>query len=118
MIAIWIRQIRSISGKYSREKVPMDDVLKATDELLSLLLKLSRKERIDEVVSASIDKFRNRINDYLPGINLENFIHAYPDYPKPGILFRVISPLLANPEVLKYASYEMARHAQDADVIA
>ena len=66
----------------------------------------------------SLDKFRSRVREYLPDIDLRDHIAEYPDFPKPGILFRDISPLLAHPEVLRYASYEIARHAQDADVIA
>lgn len=36
--------------------------------------------------------------DYLPGV---------PDFPKPGILFRDISPLLANPEAFKEATLQL-----------
>ena len=32
---------------------------------------------------------------------LENYIRDIPDYPKPGILFKDITPLLHNPEALK-----------------
>lgn len=67
---------------------------------------------------ASLDKFCSRVSEYLPDIDLRDHIAEYSDFPKPGILFRDISPLLAHPEALRYASYEMARHAQDADVIA
>jgi adenine phosphoribosyltransferase len=118
LIALWIRQVRSLEGKYSREKVSLEVSQKTTDLLIAKLLRLSGKESLTDVVSDSIEKFRKRTNDYLPNINLEDFIAAYPDYPKPWILFRDISPLLANPEALKYASYEMAKHAQDADIIA
>ena len=37
--------------------------------------------------------------DYLPGV---------PDFPKPGILFRDISPLLANPKAFQYAVQAMS----------
>ena len=37
--------------------------------------------------------------DYLPGV---------PDFPKPGILFRDISPLLADPAAFKEAIAQMA----------
>ncbi|HYD93642.1 MAG TPA: adenine phosphoribosyltransferase [Candidatus Paceibacterota bacterium] len=35
------------------------------------------------------------------------YIRDVPDFPKPGILFRDITPLLANPEVFNLAIYEM-----------
>jgi adenine phosphoribosyltransferase len=44
--------------------------------------------------------------DYLPGV---------PNFPKPGILFRDISPLLANPEAFKEAIHQMAVVAKDFD---
>ena len=44
--------------------------------------------------------------DYLPGV---------PDFPKPGILFRDISPLLANPAAFKEAIAQMEALAQSFD---
>ncbi|MBU3636264.1 adenine phosphoribosyltransferase [Polynucleobacter sp. es-MAR-4] len=41
--------------------------------------------------------------DYLPGV---------PDFPKPGILFRDISPLLAHPAALKNATLQLEAFAQ------
>ena len=46
------------------------------------------------------------ILDYLPGV---------PDFPKPGILFRDISPLLANPAASKEAIIQLASLAQQFD---
>lgn len=34
-------------------------------------------------------------------MQIEKFIHAIPDYPKPGIVFRDITPLLANGEAFR-----------------
>ena len=44
--------------------------------------------------------------DYLPGV---------PDFPKPGILFRDISPLLANPAAFREAIAQMEVLAQSFD---
>jgi adenine phosphoribosyltransferase len=44
--------------------------------------------------------------DYLPGV---------PDFPKPGILFRDISPLLANPAAFKEAITQLEGLAQGFD---
>jgi adenine phosphoribosyltransferase len=44
--------------------------------------------------------------DYLPGV---------PDFPKPGILFRDISPLLANPAAFRDAILQMEALAQQFD---
>ncbi|QWD69143.1 adenine phosphoribosyltransferase [Polynucleobacter sp. VK25] len=44
--------------------------------------------------------------DYLPGV---------PDFPKPGVLFRDISPLLANPAAFKEAIRQLGEIAQQFD---
>ena len=44
--------------------------------------------------------------DYLPGV---------PDFPKPGILFRDISPLLANPLAFKEAVNQLDMLAKSFD---
>lgn len=36
-------------------------------------------------------------------LNLADFIRAIPDFPKPGVLFRDITPLLADPAALRQA---------------
>lgn len=36
-------------------------------------------------------------------MNLESFVHVVPDWPKPGVLFKDISPLLADSKAFAYA---------------
>lgn len=42
--------------------------------------------------------------------NLADYIRAIPDFPKPGILFRDITPLLASPDALREAIRRLADH--------
>ncbi len=53
-------------------------------------------------------------------LDLTEYIRAIPDFPKPGILFRDITPLLGNPEAFRYAVCRLADHAQGrgAEVVA
>ena len=53
-------------------------------------------------------------------LKLTDFIRSVPDFPKPGILFRDITPLLAAPEAFRRAVAELADHFRDAkiDVVA
>jgi len=53
-------------------------------------------------------------------LKLTDYIRSIPDFPKPGILFRDITPLLAAPAALAAAVTEMARPFRDAkiDVVA
>ena len=46
------------------------------------------------------------------GEGLKQFIRDIPDFPKPGILFRDITPLLANPTAFRNAIELMAEHYQ------
>lgn len=36
-------------------------------------------------------------------LDLSTFIHTVPDWPRPGVMFKDISPLLANPQAFAYA---------------
>jgi adenine phosphoribosyltransferase len=49
-------------------------------------------------------------------LNLSSFVRDIPDYPKQGILFRDITPMLANAEALKAAVEAMARPFADSEV--
>lgn len=53
-------------------------------------------------------------------VDLASYIRDIPDYPKPGILFRDITPMLADPEALKVAAHAMAAPfvGQQIDIVA
>lgn len=50
-------------------------------------------------------------------MNLKQFIDTVQNFPIDGIIFKDISPLLANGEALSYTVEKMAKEAADADVI-
>lgn len=53
-------------------------------------------------------------------MKLEDYIRSIPDFPKPGIVFRDITPLLAAPEALRESVCRLADHCRDRkiDVVA
>ena len=53
-------------------------------------------------------------------LNLADYIRSIPDFPKPGILFRDITPLLASPPAFRRAVVDMANPFRTAkiDVVA
>jgi adenine phosphoribosyltransferase len=55
-----------------------------------------------------------------PNLNLADYIRNVPDFPKPGILFRDITPLLSNPAAFRRAVVDMANPFRTAkiDVVA
>jgi adenine phosphoribosyltransferase len=51
-----------------------------------------------------------------PELRLADYIRSIRDFPKPGILFRDVTPLLANPAAFRVAAVEMAEPFRDAKV--
>jgi adenine phosphoribosyltransferase len=53
-------------------------------------------------------------------LQLTDYIRDIPDFPKPGILFRDITPLLAAPQAFRQAVVQLATHyrAAGVDVVA
>lgn len=52
--------------------------------------------------------------------DLRDYIRDIPDFPKPGILFRDITPLLGSPQAFRSAIVQLAEHyrGQPVDVVA
>jgi adenine phosphoribosyltransferase len=50
------------------------------------------------------------------GLDLKQFIRDIPDFPKPGILFRDITPLLASPEAFGEAVHRFVEHYADRGI--
>ncbi len=48
-------------------------------------------------------------------MNLKDYIRDIPDFPEPGILFRDITPLLANPVAFNYAIAQMVELCREPD---
>ena len=49
-------------------------------------------------------------------MRLEDHIHDIPDFPKPGIVFKDITPLFLDPGALRYAIDELAEYARSRSV--
>jgi len=49
-------------------------------------------------------------------LDLKSYIRDIPDFPKPGILFRDITPLLAHPQAFRQAVEQMADHYRRRDI--
>ena len=52
----------------------------------------------------------------MPDLDLRQYIRDIPDFPKPGILFRDITPLLAAPAAFRQAVRQLADHYRDRQV--
>lgn len=109
MLPIWLRDISARRKRYSRDAFGEASYLKNLSLLINTLFRFTEKESYTHVVDDATRKFRSRISAYLPEIQLEEYIHACPDFPKPGIFFRDIAPLLSEPEALRYACFEVSK---------
>src|SRR5882672_7504736 len=49
-------------------------------------------------------------------MDLTPFIRDVPDFPKPGIMFKDITPLLRSPKALDYVSHALAEPFRDAGI--
>ena len=49
-------------------------------------------------------------------MDLKDFIRDVPDFPKPGIMFKDITPLLRSPKALEYVSEALAEPFRDAGI--
>ncbi len=118
LLAEWHREVAAVRWKYSRD-TPRKEVLQELFErLVNILLPLTKIGNLENVVEKCTEKFRSRVEKYIPDINLYDYIQAHADFPKPGILFQDISPLLTCPKAMQFACFELAKRAKNADVIA
>jgi adenine phosphoribosyltransferase len=51
-------------------------------------------------------------------VNASNLIRVIPDFPKPGIIFKDITPLLANAEAFRGVCNRIAKYADEVEYIA
>src|SRR5262249_7609945 len=51
-------------------------------------------------------------------MDLQGFIRDVPDFPKPGILFKDITPLLSHPQAFRHSIDLMAIHFRGKDIDA
>ena len=49
-------------------------------------------------------------------INLKDYIRSIPDFPKPGIMFRDITPLLASPKAFREVIRRFVEHFKGRDI--
>ena len=49
-------------------------------------------------------------------MSLEDYIQDIPDFPKPGIGFKDITPLFLDPEALRFAVDQLAEYARSREI--
>lgn len=114
----WNADVNAYRNRYSKTPKTLEAVRVSTKDLIENILSFTdSKMSIEEILQESIKKFESRKELYKPQIALRDYISGYKDFPKPGIHFRDVSPLLQHPEALRYAIFEIANACKNADVI-
>lgn len=114
----WNSKIQTLRQKYSRETTDINEVSAITKKLVSQVLSFTdEKLSLETILQNAIQKFESRKELYKPDINLKDYISSYENFPKAGINFKDISPLIADQKALEYAVFEMAESCRGADVI-
>jgi len=108
-LANWNTKIQGFRNRYSRQTETVESVLKATNILVWDILSFSNHEVSPlEMIENNTKKFAERVQNYLPELSLADFIENISDFPKKGIEFKDISPLLQNEEAMRYITFEIA----------
>lgn len=117
-LGAWNDAIQSLRGRYSRKTATTAEVADLTQSLVSHVLAFVRPGKsLEEIMGDSVQKFSGRVDTYRPDIDIAEYVREYMDFPKPGILFRDVSPILANPATMRYVAFELAYQCRDAEVI-
>ena len=115
----WNDAIQTLRSRYSRKNPDPATAREATQSLIQAVLAFTDVDTsVEDIVRMNTEKFAKRVEDYRPDIDLNDYIAEYPNFPKDGILFKDVSPMLASPEAMRAVTYELATKCQGADVIA
>ena len=113
---LWNQKIQSLRWRYSRENITLQEAQNITISLIMNVLDYTELN-LSEVIQKNTHKFRSRQWRYTNDIDLKDSIWEYKDFPKKGINFKDISPILDSPDLLRYTCMELAKHCSNSDVI-
>lgn len=107
---------------YSRSPASKQSLTQATNTVVTTILGLTKDNTgttldIKTALQDLTDKFGQRIDSYSSKIDIKQYIRDVPNFPKPGITFKDIAPLLQNPKALHHTIHQLSTKVKDADVI-
>ena len=99
----WNSKVQWLRSRYSREDIHTWEVQNITAELIKMVLNYSDPLMdIEQIIEKNTVKFRSRVDQYISKLDVKEYIVDCPNFPKPGIDFKDISPILKSPEALRY----------------
>ena len=114
----WNESVQAMRGRYSRKLWNPEETESLTKDFITTLLNYTNpNDSLWDIIEANLQKLIDRKNMYKPDIDIKDYIAEYPDFPKQGINFKDISPILASPDAMNYVCHEMAEKCRWADKI-
>lgn len=114
----WNESVQSMRWRYSRKLCNPEEAESLTKSFIGTVLNYTDPNTsLWDVIEGNLEKLMERENMYKPDINVKEYIAEYPNFPKEWINFKDISPILANPDALRYVCHEMAESCRGADKI-
>lgn len=114
----WNESVQAMRGRYSRKQWNPQQTESLTKDFIKTVLNYTDfNSSLWDVIETNLSKLMTRRNMYKPDINPKDYIAEYPDFPKPWISFKDISPILASPDALRFVCHEMAEKCRWADKI-
>lgn len=114
--------VQKYRGIYSRNSVNKQSLTQVTNEVVTTILGLTKDTtgtilNIEAALQDLTSKFGKRIGTYSSNVDIRQYIQDAPNFPKAGITFKDIGPLLQNPKALHYTIHQLSTKVKDADVI-
>lgn len=114
----WNESVQAMRWRYSRKQWNPEKTESLTKDFIKTVLNYTDSSlSLWDIIETNLSKLMNRESMYKPDINVKDYIAEYADFPKPGINFKDISPMLLSPDALRYVCHEMAEKCRWADKI-
>lgn len=113
-------QVQTLRNIYTRhdKHVSLAQLTASTQSYISGVLgQLDPTTTLTDLLQHSIHKMSGRMEMYASPINLADYVINVPDYPLPGIQFKDITTLCADPAAFKLTIDKLSALSQDAEVI-
>lgn len=124
-IAIQLGKVNNTIQKhrwiYARSSVEKPIVQATIQNLWDMLIDVKQtycpEQGTYDLINKNYEKFDARKEQYRHDIDLDQYIRNIDNYPKEGIAFKDITPLLQSPEAFTYTVKQLAKQCHDSDVI-
>jgi len=124
-IAIQLGKVNNAIQKnrwiYTRSSVEKTIVQSTIQNLWNMFIDVKQsycpEQSTHDLINKNYEKFDARKEQYRNEMDITQYIRNVDNYPKEGIAFKDITPLLQSPEAFVYTVKQLAKKCHDSDVI-